>query len=32
MSCAKIEKELGEEFEEWNEIYSKAYSKLREIN
>jgi dTDP-4-dehydrorhamnose reductase len=32
MSCAKIEKALGEEFEEWDEIYSKLYSKLREIS
>jgi dTDP-4-dehydrorhamnose reductase len=32
MSCAKIEKALGEEFEEWDEIYSKVYSKLRHIN
>jgi len=32
MSGEKIEKELGEEFEEWNEIYSKVYSKLRQIN
>jgi len=27
MSCAKIEKALGEEFEEWDEIYSKNYTK-----
>jgi dTDP-4-dehydrorhamnose reductase len=27
MSCEKIEKALGEEFEEWDEIYSKVYSK-----
>jgi dTDP-4-dehydrorhamnose reductase len=32
MSCEKIEKALGEEFEEWDEIYSKVYSKLRHIN
>jgi dTDP-4-dehydrorhamnose reductase (EC 1.1.1.133) len=28
MSCEKIEKELGEEFEEWDEIYSRNYTKL----
>jgi dTDP-4-dehydrorhamnose reductase len=27
MSCEKIEKALGEEFEEWDEIYSKNYTK-----
>jgi len=32
MSCEKIEKELGEEFEEWDEIYSKVYSKYVTIN
>jgi dTDP-4-dehydrorhamnose reductase len=31
MSCEKIEKALGEKFEEWDEIYSKVYSKLRKI-
>jgi dTDP-4-dehydrorhamnose reductase len=27
MSCERIEKALGEEFEEWDEIYSKNYTK-----
>jgi len=30
MSCNKIEKELGEEFEEWNEVFSGICSKLGE--
>jgi hypothetical protein len=32
MSCEKIEKALGEEFEEWDEIYSKVYSKYVTIS
>ena len=32
MSCAKIEKALGEEFEEWDEIYSKVYSNYVSIS
>jgi len=32
MSCEKIEKALGEEFEEWDEIYSKVYSKYVSIS
>ena len=32
MSCEKIEKALGEEFEEWDEICSKVYSKYLTIN
>jgi len=32
MSCEKIEKALGKEFEEWDEIYSKVYSKYVSIN
>jgi dTDP-4-dehydrorhamnose reductase len=32
MSCEKIEKALGEEFEEWDEIFKRVYSKLKEIN
>ena len=32
MGCEKIEKALGEEFEEWDEIYSKVYSKYVSIS
>jgi len=32
MSCEKIEKVLGEAFEEWDEIYSKVYSKYVTIS
>jgi len=32
MSCEKIEKALGEAFEEWDEIYSKVYSKYVTIS
>jgi len=32
MSCEKIEKALGEEFEEWDEIYSKVYSNYVSIS
>jgi len=32
MSCEKIEKALGEEFEEWDEIYSNVYSKYVSIS
>jgi len=32
MSCEKIEKALEEEFEEWDEIYSKVYSKYVTIS
>jgi len=28
MSCSRIEKDLGEEFEEWNEVFSNRYSTL----
>jgi len=32
MSCEKIEKALGEEFEEWDEIYCKVYNKYVTIS